>query len=201
MRVGGLQCIRLALTTHNADGTTTTEFFNSEFEARAALANTQAQAQQNHPQCFAQLKYREVNDKIAKTFRRNHAFWYVQGSDGKQYIISGGPNPPDGSNRMLNVWPPDSNINGVNNVSAGTSWNSGLSEANCSGVDAMKAAAVAWPQDTIAYNPVAGPNSDTAAHYLGTQAGFDPPAPPGMTGWNTPLPLVQHNMPLPVVRH
>jgi RHS repeat-associated protein len=146
------------------------------------------------PKCFAQLKYRQVDNKWARRFHRNHAFWYVQGSDGKQFIISAGPNPPDGGNQMLNIWPPNPNTQtGVDSVSAGTSWNSGLSEANCPGVDAMIAAAVAWPQDTIPYHPVGGPNSDTAAHYLGTQGGFNPPAPPGMTGWNTPLPPLGHH--------
>jgi RHS repeat-associated protein len=145
------------------------------------------------PKCFAQLKYRSVDDKRTKFFDRNHAFWYVQASNGKQYIISAGPIPPNGGNQMLNIFPPNPNIHtNVDNITAGTSWNSGLSEAICAGVDAMIKAALAWPQNAIPYSAPFSPNSDTAAHYLGTKGGFNPPAPPGMAGWDTPLPPIAH---------
>lgn len=145
------------------------------------------------PKCFAQLKYRAVDDPTARHFDRNHAFWYVQASNGKQYIISAGPMPLSGANQMLDIFKPDPDIDTmVDNTSAGTSWNSGLSEANCDGVDAMIKAALAWPQNTIPYSAPFGPNSDTAAHYLGTQGGFNPPAPPGMAAWDTPLPPTTH---------
>ena len=138
-------------------------------------------------QCFAQLKCRTVNDWRA--LGRQHCFWYVQGSTGIQYILGAGPNPPTGNNRMLNIWPPNPNTQtGVDNRGAGTAWDSGLSAANCPGVDAMIAAANGWPQNTVPYHEVTGPNSDTAAHYLGTQGGFNPPAPAGVMGWSTPLP-------------
>ena len=138
-------------------------------------------------QCFAQLKCRTVNDWRA--LGRQHCFWYVQGSNGIQYILGAGPNPPNGNNRMLNIWRPNPNTQtGVDNRGAGTAWDSGLSAANCPGVDAMIAAANGWPQNTIPYHEVTGPNSDTAAHYLGTRGGFNPPAPSGVMGWNTPLP-------------
>jgi len=56
------------------------------------------------PKCFAQLKYRHVQDLRAElAFGRTHAFWYVQGSTGIQYILSGGPVPPSGPNEKLNV--------------------------------------------------------------------------------------------------
>jgi hypothetical protein len=87
----------------------------------------------------------------------------VQGSSGVQYIVSGGPRPPNGSNQNLDVWKnPDIN-NGVDNVSSTTWWNSGLSSDNCSGVDALTNAATNWPEDTIPYN-WRGPNSNSAAH-------------------------------------
>lgn len=140
------------------------------------------------PKCFAQLKYRPVDDWRAKLFGRTHAFWYVQGSAGIQYILSSGPLPPNGPNQTLNVWPPNTDIHsGVDNVSAPVGWDSGLSPENCKGVDAMIAAAQGWPKNTIPYDPLEGPNSDTAAHSLGTSGGFNPPAPPGTTGWNTPI--------------
>ncbi len=138
-------------------------------------------------QCFAQLKYRPVDDWRAKLFGRTHAFWYVQGSDGQQYILSAGPNNPNPP-QYLNVYA-NSNINGnPDNVSAATYWDSGLSPVNCAGVDKMIATAQGWQQNTTPYSPVGGPNSDTAAHTLGTAGGFNPPAPPGTMGWNTPLP-------------
>jgi RHS repeat-associated protein len=140
------------------------------------------------PKCFAQLKYRPVDDWRAKLFGRTHAFWYVQGSSGFQYIISGGSSNPNGSG-FLNVWPPNLDTSGgVDNTSATVWWNSGLSPENCQGVDATIAAAQGWPNGTIPYHAVGGPNSDTAAHNLGTAGGFNPSPPPGTTGWDTPLP-------------
>jgi len=50
------------------------------------------------PKCFAQLKYRPIFPGAHMT----HAFWYVQGSDEKQIIISGGPNNLNGT-AYLNV--------------------------------------------------------------------------------------------------
>lgn len=139
------------------------------------------------PDCFAQLKYRPVDDWRAKASGRTHAFWYVQGSSGSQYIISGGPSNPNGSG-SLNVGLNPNVTRGVDNTSATVWWNSGLSPENCKGVDAMIAAAQGWPNNTIPYHPVEGPNSDTAAHSLGTAGGFNPSPPPGTMGWNTGLP-------------
>jgi RHS repeat-associated protein len=136
-------------------------------------------------QCFAQLKYRPVNYWLAELFGRTHAFWYVQGSNGNQYVLSGGPS---GQPQYLNVWVNSDIYGGADNVSATTSWSSGCSSSNCVGADAMIAAAQGWPQNTIPYSPVEGPNSDTAAHTFGTAGGFNPPAPPGTMAWNTPLP-------------
>jgi RHS repeat-associated protein len=140
------------------------------------------------PKCFAQLKYRPVDDLRAKLwFGRTHSFWYVQGSSGTQYIVSGFPSGPNGTG-SLNVGRNPNTTGGVDNVSGTVWWNSGLSPENCKGVDALIAAAQGWPQNTIPYSGPGGPNSDTAAHSLGTSGGFNPPAPPGTMGWNTPLP-------------
>jgi hypothetical protein len=47
---------------------------------------------------------------------------------------------------------------------------------------------VLWPNNTIKYRPVTGPNSNTFAHWLGVRAAiYDFPAPPGAYGWNYPL--------------
>jgi RHS repeat-associated protein len=139
------------------------------------------------PKCFAQLKTRPVDDWRAKLVGATHSFWYVQGSSGTQYIISGGPWPING-HTDLDVWVNQNLHSGVDNVSSTTSWNSGLSSNNCSGVDNLINTANNWPQNTIPYNPQNGPNSNSAAHNLGTAGGFSPPAPPGSIGWNTPIP-------------
>ncbi|HEV2247638.1 MAG TPA: RHS repeat-associated core domain-containing protein, partial [Terriglobia bacterium] len=137
-------------------------------------------------QCFAQLKYRPVNDWRAKIAGATHAFWYVQGSDGKQYILSSGPTGASG-NGSLNVWRNSNVNNGADNTSATTWWNSGISSVNCAGVDKMIQAATRWPENQIPYS-WSGPNSNSAAHDLGTIGGFNPPAPPGSVGWGAPIP-------------
>jgi hypothetical protein len=85
-----------------------------------------------HPtKCFAQLKYRQVEDLRAElAFGRTHSFWYVQGSTAVQYILSGGPVPPSGPNSRLNVGASEDIHGGVDNVSAAVSWDSGLSPEN-----------------------------------------------------------------------
>jgi RHS repeat-associated protein len=139
------------------------------------------------PKCFAQLKFRPVDDWRAKQIGATHSFWYVQGSSGTQYIISGGPWPENGSKQNLDVWK-NSNINAKpDNVSATTSWQSGLSADNCKGVDALIKTATNWPENTIPYN-WRGPNSNSAARSLGIAGGFNPPAPSGSVGWDTPIP-------------
>jgi hypothetical protein len=137
------------------------------------------------PDCFAQLKTRDVDDWRAQLVGATHSFWYVQGSDGQQQVISGGPST-DGKNH-LDVWVHGTN-DGADNVHASTTWNSGLSPANCSGVDHMLSTAGSWNQTAITYNAQNGPNSNSVAHSLGTTGGFSPPAPHGSIGWDTPIP-------------
>jgi hypothetical protein len=135
------------------------------------------------PQCFAQLKYRNVNDWRARLADATHSFWWVQDSTGTQWIISGGP---DKSND-LNVWVTQGNDNhSGDNSSQATAWSSGLSTANCAGVSAMLAAANSFPNGKIRYSAF-GPNSNSAAHYIGTKGGFNPSPPPGAVGWSTPI--------------
>nr|WP_281292436.1 RHS repeat-associated core domain-containing protein [Terriglobus albidus] len=142
------------------------------------------------PKCFAQLKYRPVDDWRAKMIGATHSFWYVQGSSGQQYLISGGPWPQTGANQMLNEWvtpvTPGGTGAGPDNLGAPTAWDSGSSPNNCTGVDNLLNAANNWPQNTIPYS-WHGPNSNSAAHSLGTAGGFNPTAPPGSVGWNTPI--------------
>ena len=141
--------------------------------------------QRGQPQCFAQLKTRGVNDPTAQIFGGTHSFWYVQDTIGNQQIVSGGPAGQNG-NRFLDVWTnPDVN-SAVDNVSATTSWNSGLSSGNCNGTEDLLTAADTWPQDTIPYLSL-GPNSNSVANYLGQAGGFSPSPPSGSFGWNIPI--------------
>lgn len=68
-------------------------------------------------------------------------------------------------------------------------WQTPLSSANCDPVDNMLKEARAWAKrnSTIPYK-WQGPNSNSAANYVGGLAGFPVTAPPGSTGWNVPLP-------------
>ena len=116
--------------------------------------------------------YRSVEDWHAQLSLRNHAFWYVQGSDGQQSIISAGPSRPNGSGFLNGGANPDVR-NGDDNVSARTWWDSGLSAANCASVDKMLNAARTWHNDKVPYHPAAGPNSDSFAHYIGLAGGYD----------------------------
>jgi RHS repeat-associated protein len=143
------------------------------------------------PKCFAQLKYRRVQDpraKIGSAGSATHAFWYVQGSDGVQLIISAEPYQPlNDMTQYLDVIQLRDIQHQDDNVSATTWWDSGLSSENCSGVDELISAATYWEQDTIPYE-WNGANSNSAARNLGESGGFYPTAPPGSYGWSTPIP-------------
>jgi len=136
------------------------------------------------PQCFAQLKYRPVDDWRVHWTGATHSFWYVQGSSGVQYIVSAGPSNTPGN--YLNIWPPSTDLHsGVDNVSAATDFDSGLSADNCAGVDKLLTAARGFGQYDNYYSAFWGPNSNSAANYLGSAGGFSPPAPLGGVGWYT----------------
>lgn len=135
------------------------------------------------PECFAQLKYRQVADGPKGS---SHTFWYVQDSSGVGYIISGGPTMKPSGYGKLNVWPRTNMANGDDRPTDKTWWDSGLSSANCSFVDRLVQAAKSWPNNWIDYYP-GGPNSNTAASHLGNVAGFSLPIPPGAVGWGDPI--------------
>jgi RHS repeat-associated protein len=138
------------------------------------------------PVCFAQLKSRPVNDPTAAKFRAVHTFWWVQGSSG-QRIISGGPNPPSGSNQYLTVWVNPNLNQGPDTPSAHLVFNSGLSGGICGQVDSMINAGQSFPNGSLTYDPVWGPNSNTAARYFGDVGGFNPSFPFTAYGANAPL--------------
>ena len=133
------------------------------------------------PECFAQLKFRGVNDWKAWLANATHAFWWVQ-SDTGDYILTAGP-----TGNYLQAWaiPGDSSPNKLDTKNQKTWWSSGLSSAICPEVDAMVAAAKAFPGQTFLYDPAgtSGPNSNSFAHYLAQVGMFSPTQPPYSYGW------------------
>jgi RHS repeat-associated protein len=127
------------------------------------------------PECFAELKYRAVDIPGNRNGYFIHTFWYVQDSSGKQWIVHGGPDPqaPEGTYGSLHIWKDPVSVSTTDTPAAGTAWSSGLSAANCAGADALLAAAGAWNQNKVDYDPT-GTNSNTAAHFLGNSGGFKP---------------------------
>ena len=115
-----------------------------------------------------------------------HAFWYVQGSDEKQIIISGGPNNLNGT-AYLNVGAIPTYV-GDPELLAPVWWKSPLSCDICTAVDNMLKGANTWPQNKIPYF-WKGPNSNGSANYFGSVGGFFPTAPPESTGWDSPIPI------------
>lgn len=135
-------------------------------------------------ECFAQLKSRPVDDLRAKLIGATHSFWYVQDRTGAQSVVSGGPETVAGV-QYLRIWVSGEPRNGVDNVAAPTSWNSGLSCENCAGVDRLLGAAREFPLNQVGYD-WSGPNSNSAARHVGDAGGFRPPRPSGGVGWDAP---------------
>jgi RHS repeat-associated protein len=142
----------------------------------------------SEPECFAQLKYRPVNNLGANVFGATHAFWWVQDRTGAHYIISAGPKGyQDSDSTYLEAWVVSGDYNGQDNKDKTVAWSSGLSSAFCNSIDLMLAAARGFPRRSLYYEPVVGPNSNSAARYFGVRGGFTPTAPPGSYGWDYPI--------------
>jgi RHS repeat-associated protein len=146
------------------------------------------------PNCFADLKFRPLDPPILGA---THSFWYVQDKNGQRWTVSGYPTGANGTG-FLNITPtPGSQSTqlGKDNPSAPTHWSTGLSAEICAGVDKLLAAANGFPKRQIPYNP-GGPNSNSAANYLGGVAGFTPTVPPpGSLGWEMPILPYNPNVP------
>ena len=144
--------------------------------------------------CFADLKFNSNPARYGAPVGATHSFWFVQNNQGNQYIVSAGPtrSGAGGDYGALNIWGQDKPVNdstknsGANKASDLTHWSSGSSPANCDAVDKLLAAALAFPNNSIPYNPL-GPNSNSAAALLGRVAGFGATAPPGAFGWTAPI--------------
>ena len=148
----------------------------------AALAT---QGERPKPECFAQLKYRDVTmGETNIPSGGTHSFWYVQDSSGRQWTISAGP-----AGDFLNggayspMWqnPIDTVHDSIN------FWSTGLSSAVCAGVERMIEAAKQWNNGEVEYVSTGGPNSNSFTHYIGIAGGLIAPRPPGSIGWDTPI--------------
>jgi RHS repeat-associated protein len=146
------------------------------------------------PDCFAELKFNSNPARYGAPAGATHSFWYVQDRQGNQYIVSAGPTKTGagGDYGALNVWGQNKPVNdstknsGANKASDLTHWQTGPSPDDCDKVDKLLAAARAFPNNSIRYNPL-GPNSNSAAALLGSVAGFSATAPPGGFGWTVPI--------------
>lgn len=63
----------------------------------------------------------------------------------------------------------------------------GLSSGVCGQVDSMINAGHSFPNGSLMYDPVWGPNSNTAARYFGDVGGFNPSFPFNAYGANAAL--------------
>ncbi len=140
----------------------------------------------NSHTCFAQLKSRPVNDPRAQKALAVHTFWWVQGTNG-QRIISGGPSGPSGANQHLNIWVNPDLFQGPDTPNAHLVFSAGPSSSVCGQVDSMISGGNSFPNGSFVYDPIWGPNSNTAARYFGGVGGFNPTFPFTAYGANAPL--------------
>jgi len=139
------------------------------------------------PVCFAQLKSRPVNDPTASKVNAVHTFWWVQGTNGRAIISAGPQSYQGGSSPYLEAWVVPGNSNGADNSGQHLVFNTGVSSDVCGQVDSMINSASQFPRRSFYYNPVWGPNSNTAAKYFGNTAGFQPSFPFNAYGSGAPL--------------
>ena len=135
------------------------------------------------PECFAQLKYRAVDDPWARLAGATHAFWWVQTRTGAHFIITAGPQRYEGSTtQYLEAWVVSGDSNGSDHSGQTLAWSSGLSSFICDAVERIIAAANSLPRGEISYDAARGPNSNSAARFFGQAAGFALSPPPGSFG-------------------
>ena len=136
------------------------------------------------PKCFCQLKYRPVDEEHARKVNATHSFWYIQDFTGTQRIISGFPSNLNGGSGYLNDYLNPDLYGGVDNVHATTWYDTGLTNSACLGAELIEFTAIVWPENTITYHFLPGPNSNTFAQYIGALGQEFPASPPGAYGWN-----------------
>jgi RHS repeat-associated protein len=136
------------------------------------------------PECFCQLKYRPIFDPpILRRVHATHSFWYIKDASGLSWILSAGPSNPNGSG-FLNAFRSNNVDTGVDNVSASVWFKTEVSPSNCWRAETMLGFDMGWPNNTVTYHPIVGPNSNSFAKFLSKAGGLsvDPP-PPGSYGW------------------
>ncbi len=142
--------------------------------------------------CFADLMYRPVTEFGVDT-GETHSFWYVGNATGDEFVIDGGPSQSFGRG-TLNDWITSGTVGHYadDNVrTADLSFASGTQPHAqiCSQVASMIKAANSYPNNTITYHGIDGPNSNSFAHWVGVHGGFDPPSPPHAINWNSTVPV------------
>jgi hypothetical protein len=81
----------------------------------------------------------------------------------------------------LKPYPGDAN---GDDTGAHAGFTAGPSTGVCDGVTVMVLETLAFPQTANVYRPLRGPNSNSAARYLGVRGGFRPSPPFWSPGWN-----------------
>jgi len=147
-------------------------------------------------ECFAQLKFRPV-PHLPPPLSANHSFWYIQDSDGVQWIIDGSPSgtcPGDCGN--LIDWVTEGTVSSHFNAepsldSSGktTAWSIGPASGQlCEQVDTLyQISSYYWPPGGDIPYSITGPNSNSFAWYVGVpMAEFDiTTPPPNVPGWGS----------------
>ena len=137
--------------------------------------------------CMAELRYRPVAMGI------NHAFWIVLDRSGGWHTVSGGPARGglcDAGSGNLNVWvTPGSQSARFPADNAGARlhqrW---FGSEHCAGVDRLLSRARTFNATYQIDYECSGPNSNTAARWLGNGGGFNPRNPPPATvGWTASM--------------
>jgi len=138
------------------------------------------------PQCFCELKYRPVDDWRARLAKATHSFWDITIDDGSEWIVSGGPSDIVNASGFLNVSDVPISQAGEN-ANGKVWWSTGTTVDGCFDSEILQTIGDAFPKNTIVYNAWKGPNSNSAAHYIGDIVGLNPPRPPGAVGWNVAI--------------
>lgn len=141
------------------------------------------------PRCFAQLKYRPSTAPQARGC--NHSFWWVQDRTGSRFIVSGGSQYPNGSGDVVVAVDPGDRgrFFRLDTSQRTTHWQTGLSADHCDAVGRLLDAARNFPTGNR-YVGYEGPNSNSAARYLGFRANFGVrslTSPPDACGWDASI--------------
>ncbi len=142
------------------------------------------------PTCWAYLYARPFEYPLLNRFI-THTFWTVQGDLGRGYdTLDGQRNVakrrfPRFPRMYLNLCGAGKCDPLADDTPAMATWSWGGS-CSCFEADAMSLFVRIFPNNTLPYRLVPGPNSNTAAKWIGLAGFLSPPQPPGSVGWNFP---------------